>query len=102
MLNDSFYSRFRRFIEKDSLLYRQFVEMGATNDEVKNHAIGIHLAQNLIKYDSFHIKIFSNKLNYWIICNSTDSLIGPLTRKEFLEKKTILGIGNNLKLEFEK
>jgi hypothetical protein len=90
ILNDSFHSKLRGFVEKDSLLYRQFMEMGASKDELKNRVIGIDLAKSLIQNDSFYIKIFSNKLNYWIICNSSDSLIGPLTRQEYLDKKNIL------------
>ncbi len=102
ILNDSFYSSLRGLVERDSTLHKSFIKRGASTDESANRAIGIHMAENLIEYDPYYRKIFSNKINYWIIYHPSDTLIGPLTKEEYLNKKAMLGIPATLKLEFEK
>lgn len=102
ILNDSFYSFLRGKVEKDSLLYRLFIHRGALKDESANRAIGIHMAQDLIEHDPYYRKILSNKVNYWIIYHPSDTLIGPLTQQEYLDRKTTLGVPATLKLKFEK
>ena len=50
------------------------------------------IADSIIKNHSYYKKILSNKFVYWIICTSSDSLIGPLNKEEFLTKKNELSI----------
>jgi hypothetical protein len=102
IIKDSFYKKYKGVIEKDSLFYKEFVRYGGTANESKNRAVGINIAEDLLKYDSAYFRIFNSKLNYWIIDHVSDSLIGPLTKQEYLTKRTALHIQGELKLQFEK
>ena len=100
-MQDTFYSKFRGIVEKDSSLYKLFLDDGASNNESENRNIGTRIVQRLIANDPYYLKIFSSKLNYWIIYHKSDSLIGSLTKNEYLDKKRTMHIPDSLKLKFE-
>ena len=102
ILKDSFYKKYKGVVEKDSLFYNEFVRYGATADESKNRIVSINIAEDFLKHDSVYLRIFNSKLNYWIIDHVSDSLIGPLTKEEYLAKRSALHIPEELKLQFEK
>ena len=93
---------------------KQFV-IATQEPNVKGHIIGIKfelediysndksksMADSLTKYDPYYQKIFSRKLNYWIISHKEDSLYGPYSKKEYLLKRKELGISEKLKLNPE-
>ena len=101
ILNDPFYSKLRGVVEKDSLLYKLFIERGAAKDSSNTLSIAILMAQSLIENDPYYLNIFSKKVVYWVIYHPADTMIGPLTQKEYLSKKSILGIPDKLRLKFE-
>lgn len=56
------------------------------------------VADSILMYDPYYIKIFSNKINFWIIINKSHELIGPLTEEEYHTKSKELSIPDDLKL----
>ena len=102
ILEDSFYMGWKGNIEKDSLLYKLFLTNGSSKNESENRQVGVRLAEYFIKTDHIYRKQFDNKVNYWIIKITNDSIIGPLKREEYLKHKNKYGIPNNLKLNFER
>jgi hypothetical protein len=52
---------------------------------------------SITENESYYKKLFTNEINYWIICIKNDSLIGPLSEREYYSKKSELGISNKLK-----
>jgi len=56
------------------------------------------VADSLLKYDVYYRKIFSNKVNYWIIRISNDSIYGPLNENEYYYLRSALGVPKSLKL----
>ena len=57
------------------------------------------LADSLIKYDAYYQKILSHKINYWIISNKENHVYGPLTLKEYFDKRKELHIPENLTIK---
>lgn len=51
-----------------------------------NEEKGKIMADSLLQNDPYYKKIFSRNVNYWIICHKLDSLFGPLTKEEYIEK----------------
>jgi hypothetical protein len=87
-------------IEGDSLIYKLFLEKGATLNNTSNDiSISLMIADSLIGNDPNYRKIFENDENYWIIDNSRDTLIGPLTKTEYLIEWKKLKIPDDLKLD---
>lgn len=86
-------------IEWDSSNYKIFHDREATDkNSSEDLIIGRSIADSLIKNDPYYKKIFANEVNYWIIYNPQDTLIGPLTKEEYLEKRRELNIPDELKL----
>ena len=50
------------------------------------------IADSIINNDSYYKKLLANKYNYWIIYAIKDSLIGPLNKEEFLQKRNEMKI----------
>ncbi len=57
------------------------------------------IADSIIKKDSYYQKIFSRPINYWIISHQLDSMFGPLSKEEYLQKRKELGVPKELQLE---
>lgn len=58
------------------------------------------MADSLLNSDPYYKMIFSRTVNYWIISHKLDSLFGPLTKEEYIEKYRELEMPN--KFEFVK
>lgn len=56
-------------------------------------------ADSILTHDPYYLKIFSAKLNYWIIVSRTHELIGPLTKGEYMAKRKELNIPEGLELD---
>lgn len=101
ILNTSFYKKLRGIVEKDSTLYKTFIANKASQDESENRTIATLLAQEMIKDKKKDMPPGEKEVKYWILIHSNESLIGPLTKEQYLTTKDSLGIPNNLKLKFE-
>lgn len=44
------------------------------------------MADSLLRNDPYYKNIFLRNVNYWIISHKLDSLYGPLTKEEYIEK----------------
>jgi hypothetical protein len=49
-------------------------------------------ADSILSHDNLYRKIFSHKINYWIIINNSKEVLGPLTRSEYIRKRQELNI----------
>jgi hypothetical protein len=54
---------------------------------------------SLFKNNTVYQKQFKSDINYWIINILKDSLIGPLSKDEFIEKRNEMKIPDNLQLK---
>jgi hypothetical protein len=54
---------------------------------------------SIMKNDVYYKKMFLRSTNYWIIANRIDSVIGPLSETEYLEKRRELRVPRRLKLK---
>ena len=54
------------------------------------------LADSLINNDIYYKQIFDNEINYWIIDNKNEILLGPLQKNEYLNKRNDLEIPQEL------
>lgn len=57
------------------------------------------IAASLLKHDSFYLKIFSQKRNFWIITNKPNKLYGPLNNEQYLQKREELNVPKELELK---
>jgi hypothetical protein len=57
------------------------------------------IADSLINNAVHYKQIFDNEINYWIIDNSNDILLGPFQEIEYLHKKNDLKIPEELKIK---
>jgi hypothetical protein len=100
ILNEEGYKKQKGKIEWDSVNYKMFFERGASD---QNSSADMHIsrsiADSLIKNDPYYQKIFANEVNYWIIYNPKDTLIGPLTKEEYMIKRKEMKIPDDLQLE---
>lgn len=67
----------------------------SNEDRIKSERV----ADSILKNEEYYIKIFSQKINYWIILTKKDSLIGPLTKEEYLQKRQQLKVPQELQLK---
>jgi hypothetical protein len=56
-------------------------------------------ADSILKHDPYYLKIFSSKINFWIIVSKSHELIGPLTKDEYQAKRKELNIPDDLELD---
>lgn len=101
LLTDSFYIPFVEFVQKDSAIYNLFLQKGASDDNSANIGISINVAREIVQDDSNYAKIIKNKYNYWILDVLPDSLLGPFTKDEYLQRRRIMKIPSSIKLSFE-
>ncbi len=59
------------------------------------------LADSLINNDVYYKQIFDNEINYWIIDNKNEILLGPFQKKKYLHKRNDLKIPQELELKQE-
>ncbi|WP_439585471.1 hypothetical protein [Dyadobacter bucti] len=57
------------------------------------------VADSLIVNDPYYQKIFSQKLNYWIISHKSKKMYGPLSEIEYLKKRKELRVPEELQLD---
>ena len=87
-------------LESDSVIYHIFKSRGASVENTSNDIrIRLNVADSLIANDPIYKKIFANDTNYWIIYEAKDTLIGPLSKSEYLNKRIELKIPDNLTLD---
>lgn len=100
ILKEEGYRELRGKIEWDSINYKTFFSRGASDkNSSKDIQISWSIADSLINNDPYYKKIFANEINYWIIYNPKDTLIGPLTKEEYIVKRKELKIPEDLQLE---
>lgn len=91
---------FKCKVKMDSAIYNIFVSNGVTTKNTSEDIrIREYLCDSLIAHDSYYKKIFSDSINYWIIYNPLDSLIGPLTKSEYELVRKELNIPVELRLD---
>ncbi|MGX5687424.1 hypothetical protein [Arcticibacter tournemirensis] len=59
------------------------------------------IVDSVIKSDPYYKRIFSRKLNYWIIRKKDNELFGPFSKEEYLTKRNELGIPKELAFDKE-
>jgi len=59
------------------------------------------IADSILENDPHYVQLFSRKIKFWIISHAPDSIYGPLSLEEYLEKRTELGVPDDLRLELE-
>ncbi|RYE41237.1 MAG: hypothetical protein EOP48_24090 [Sphingobacteriales bacterium] len=102
IINKAGYKEQKGKIEWDSVNYKLFFERGASDkNTTEDIQISWTIADSLIDNDPYYKKIFANEVNYWIICNLEDTLIGPLTKREYIAKRKDLKIPDDLQLDLE-
>ena len=57
------------------------------------------ITDSIFKNERYYKKLFMSEYNYWIIQKVNDSLIGPLTKEDFLFKSKELKISGRLQLK---
>jgi len=102
IINEEGYKEQKGKIEWDTINYKLFTERGASDKNTSNDIqISWAIADSLINNDPYYKKIFVNEVNYWIIYNRKDTLMGPLTKQEYIAKRKELKIPDNLQLDPE-
>lgn len=87
-------------IEYDKANYKIFLKRDVSDqNSSKDIQISQAIADSLIENDFSYQKVFMHDTNYWIIYNVMDTLIGPLTKTEYLIKRKDLKIPKDLQLK---
>jgi len=105
-----FHSRYEKYasfiknggeIDKsDSGLYQIFIRKGASfGDTNRNLRISEDIVDSIMGNDSSYQRMFAKNRNYWIIYNPKDTLIGPLTKQQYLVKRKELKVPDDLQLD---
>jgi hypothetical protein len=89
------YASFKSFLAFEIRSTNKIYEKN-TKEDIKISEV---LADSILKNNTYYRNIFSRKINYWIICIKNDSLIGPLSKNDYLQKCKVLGISKELNLE---
>jgi len=86
-------SSLKNRVENDSINYRIFYKKGASllNTE-RDIRISYEIADSLLSNDPYYVTIFSRKVNFWIIEFSKDTMYGPFSEVEYLEKRKELNV----------
>lgn len=56
-------------------------------------------ADSILKHDPYYKSIFAHKINYWIIVNKSEEVLGPLAKVEYQSKRTDLNIPENIEVK---
>lgn len=67
-------------------------------DDDAGIAKSMQAADSILRNDPYYRRIFSNKINYWIIFHTRSIFSGPLSKTEYESKRAELHFPNNLKL----
>ena len=93
------YYKSRNQILNDSIIYKIFKTKNVTLDNtIDDINKSIMITDSIISNDNKQRKIFSLEKVYWIIHKKENTLLGPFSLVEYLQKKQSLKINNNLKL----
>lgn len=84
---------------KDSVFYRKLASKISFNNTMEDQRLCRSVADSIIKLNPYYQKIYSRKINYWIIQKKYNQLFGPYSREEYLTKKVKLGVSKYLNLE---
>lgn len=80
-------------ILKDSLTYQDLKRRGLTKENsVSDLDIRDDYIDSLFLHDEYYKKVFSRKVNYWILDKKNDKLFGPFSWEEFENKRQRLKI----------
>lgn len=71
--------------------------LNSAGDIIKSEFV----ADSLLKFNEYYVKIFANKINFWIIAHKQKQVYGPFKREEYLLKRKEVGIPNSLRLKKE-
>ena len=55
-------------------------------------------ADSILKYNPYYKLIFAHKINYWIIVNKNNEVLGPFTQAEYKSKRKELNIPENIEV----
>jgi hypothetical protein len=104
------YDHYRSTLIADSSLYKLLSRRLSTENTVKDIKESQIIADSIIINDPKYQKVFSRELNYWIISHkeregsgflATSKLYGPLSKKEYINKRKELGVPEELSLSIE-
>jgi hypothetical protein len=70
----------------------------STKEERRQLFIFDQKADSIIKNDPYFVKVFSSRINYWIINHHSKSITGPMSKQEFTKKFRALRIDDTLML----
>ncbi len=87
--------------QRPSLEYHRLLIASDLNTGVEDVSVLQKNADSIVTHDPYYIKIFSNKINFWIIVSKSHELIGPLTKEEYIIKRKQLDIPDDLKLDIK-
>jgi hypothetical protein len=76
---------------------REKYKLNSEDDMIESERV----ADSLIQNDLYYKKLFTNKLNYWIVSHKHKKMYGPLTKIEYVAKRKELKVPDDLKLEEE-
>lgn len=77
----------RKAIIADSTFYKKLSSKGITGANLVPDSDKIEIVlDSIFKTDIFYIKMFSSRLNYWIINKDLNIRFGPFTKEEFEQK----------------
>lgn len=102
IINSNLGRFYKGTIENDSINYKIFLNKGASEkNSIQDINLEEEIADSLLKNDPKYKKIVYSKENYWIIRISKDTLLGPLSKSEYLSERELLHIPKEVKLKFE-
>lgn len=58
-------------------------------------------SDSILKHDPYYKSIFAHKINYWIIAHKKKEVYGPLTKEEYIQKRSELGVPEDLEVKTE-
>jgi len=94
------YYKTRTEILKDSTIFKIFKHRKVSfENSIEDIRKGEEIADSIIENNPIHRKVFSNERTYWIISIKNDSLIGPLTKSEYLVGRKTLELPKDLELK---
>lgn len=86
-------------VQKPNFEYHRILIASELNTGHEDFRILEKSADSILTHDPYYLKIFSAKVNFWIIVNKTHELIGPMTKDEYLAKRKELNIPDDLELD---
>ncbi len=85
---------------QDSSFYSMLSNVLSPNNTAEDIRKSTEIAEELIEKNPYYSSLLEKELSYWIIDHSSEIKLGPLTRQEFEEQITRLGVSEDLKSNF--